>query len=97
MGEIRRRPQAQQDILEIWVHIARENLSAGDKVVDRIDRAVSLLSSNKLAGRERPELSLEIRSFSVGSYVLYYRPFSAGVEVVRVLHGRRDVGPDTLG
>jgi plasmid stabilization system protein ParE len=31
-----------------------------------------------------------IRSFVVSNYVLYYRNGANGIEVARVLHGRRD-------
>lgn len=43
-------------------------------------------------GRSRPELGPEIRSFPVGRYVIFYLPLPKGIEVVRVLHGSRDVG-----
>jgi toxin ParE1/3/4 len=28
---------------------------------------------------------------AVGNYVVFYRPIENGIEVVRVLHGRRDI------
>jgi toxin ParE1/3/4 len=43
-------------------------------------------------GRSRPELAAGVHSFPVARYVVFYRPASAGVEVVRVLHGARDIG-----
>jgi hypothetical protein len=33
-----------------------------------------------------------LRSFSVGNYVVFYRPMQSGVEVVRVIHAARDIG-----
>lgn len=38
-----------------------------------------------------PELNSEIRSLAVGRYVVFYLPLSRGIEVVRVLHGSRDI------
>jgi toxin ParE1/3/4 len=43
------------------------------------------------AGRERPELAPRLRSFPAGRYVLFYRPIGGGIEIVRVLHGSRDI------
>jgi len=42
-------------------------------------------------GRERPELSPGIRSFVVMSWVVFYRPQSDAMEIIRVLHGARDL------
>ena len=42
----------------------------------------------------RPELGEDIRSRPAGNYVIYYRPVSGGVEIIRILHGRREVDPD---
>ena len=42
-------------------------------------------------GRARPELAPGLRSFVVARYLVYYRVTRDAVEVVRVLHGRRDV------
>jgi len=42
-------------------------------------------------GRWREELSPGLRSVPEGSYVVFYRPAEDGVQVVRVLHGARDI------
>ncbi len=42
-------------------------------------------------GIARPELAAGLRCYSVGNYVIYYRPAKDGIEVARVLHGARDV------
>jgi toxin ParE1/3/4 len=52
-----------------------------------------MLAGAPAMGRNRPELGTHIRSFVADRHVLFYRPLRrpAGVEVVRVLHGARDV------
>jgi toxin ParE1/3/4 len=42
-------------------------------------------------GRTRDELAPGIRSFPFSRYLLFYLPISDGIDVVRVLHGARDV------
>jgi toxin ParE1/3/4 len=42
-------------------------------------------------GRSRPELAPEVRSFPVGQYVIFYVPLAKAVDIVRVLHGARDI------
>ena len=44
-----------------------------------------------MMGRSREELVPKLRSFPVGNYVIFYQPISDGVEIVRVLHGSRDI------
>jgi ParE toxin of type II toxin-antitoxin system, parDE len=51
---------------------------------------------NPRAGRARPELAAEIRSFPVGSYVLFYRPIATGVELVRVRNGYLDIQAEDM-
>ena len=33
----------------------------------------------------------DIRSMPVGRYVIFYLPLPSGIEIVRVLHGARDI------
>lgn len=85
--------RAEQDLEEIWLHIALDNPAAADGVLDQIAQTCSLLLANPKMGRARPELAPELRSFPASrSYILFYRPVWNGVEIVRVLHGARDVG-----
>ena len=55
-----------------------------------------MLVENPLAGRERPELRKNLRSFPVGNYVVFYSPVSDGIEVVRVMNGRQDIDADDM-
>jgi toxin ParE1/3/4 len=42
-------------------------------------------------GKRRDELVTNVRSFPVGNYLIFYRPVNQGIEVLRVLHGARDI------
>ena len=44
-----------------------------------------------LMGPARPELGRDLRSFPVGDYLLIYRPVKEGIELVRVVHGARNL------
>jgi hypothetical protein len=43
-----------------------------------------------------PELQRGLRSFPVGSYLVFYLPLPDGVEVVRVMNGRQDIDADDM-
>jgi toxin ParE1/3/4 len=89
---IRRSPKARADILEIWLYIAERNPAAADRVLDAIEHVLGLIAAQPLIGRERPELAPGIRSFAVISWVILYRPHDEFVEIVRIVHGARDLG-----
>jgi toxin ParE1/3/4 len=50
-----------------------------------------MLVSNPGMGRKRDSLALNLRSFPVGNYLIFYRPINQGIEVIRILHGARDI------
>jgi len=87
------RPQAFADLAEIWAYIAEDSPDYADAFADRIDRVFEALAGKPKMGCARPELSVGVRSFPVGRYVVFYVPQSNGIEVVRVLHGARDLRP----
>jgi len=91
MARVLRRPLAEVDILEIWEYIAEDNVVEADRWVDRLDQKLSLWATQPLMGRARDELSPNVRSLTFGRYVVFFEPLPDGIEVVRVLHGSRDI------
>ena len=91
MPRVTRRPLAEADIFEIWDYIADDSLAAADRWVDRLDVQFRLLAAQPMMGRARDELAPGVRSFPFGRYVVFYLPLDDGIDVVRVLHGARDI------
>ncbi len=91
MWRVTRRPQAEADILEIWGYIAEDSVVEADRWVDRLDEKFSLWASQPMMGRSRDELVPGIRSLVFGRYVVFFEPLPDGIDVVRVLHGSRDI------
>jgi toxin ParE1/3/4 len=94
MARIIRTPEALNDLAEIWEYIGANNPGAADRLLDNIDEKVKLIAESPYIGREREELAPGIRSFPAGRYLIFYSPIAGGMEIVRVLHGSRDV--DTI-
>ena len=82
------------DYEEIWHYIARDNAAAADRLIATFERQLATLATMPGVGREEPMLALNLRSFPVGSYLIFYRPIDDGVELVRVLHGARDISSE---
>jgi len=91
MPVIIRRPLARSDLSEIWDYIADDNETRADAFVDIIDQKFQALASYPNMGRSRDELEEGPRSFPVGRQVIFYRVIAEGVEIIRVLHGSRDL------
>ena len=83
--------EARKDLDEIWQYIAVESEITADKVIAEIIQRFPLLTEFPEMGRERTELAPFMRSFSVGRYIIFYRPGNLGIAIVRVLHGARDI------
>ena len=86
-------PEARQDLRAIRDYIAEDDPKAARRFVIRLRDMARMLAGASAIGRARPEIGAGIRSFVVNRYVLFYRPLTgaAGIELVRVLHGARDV------
>lgn len=88
-----RTAKAEDDLVDIWVYIAQDSPAAADRVLDNIDGKCRLLADNPLLGPARPDIASGLRYFPVGSYLILYREIVGGIEVVRVVHGARNL-PD---
>lgn len=85
---------AEADAEEIWRWVANDSGRAADRLADRFEDVAQMLAGRPHIGRNRDELAPGVRSFPVGPYLLFYRVAPDGIEIARVLHGRRDIGPD---
>ena len=53
---------ADVDLVELWVYLAKKNLSVANKALDIIARETQTLSVFPFMGRLRPEIKDDIRS-----------------------------------
>ena len=91
MSRYRLSAQAIQDIDDIWNYVGQNSQQAADNLFDKLRKQFSILAKFPHLGRLRPKLASYLRSFSVGSYIIFYRPIEEGIEIVRVVHGSRDI------
>ena len=91
MAVIVLQPRAKADLSDIWQFIAEDSDDQADAFIDLIDQKFQLLAQQAELGRRREELAEGLRSFPVGRYVIFYLPVPGGVQIVRLLHGARDI------
>lgn len=85
--------KALQDLEEIHDFIASESPAAALKLINLLEKKCKSLAKSPLMGRTRTELAPRLRSLPFGHYIIFYRPFLEGIEVIRVLHGAREIWP----
>lgn len=85
-------PQAEDDLIDIWLYIAEDQPVNADRFLDRLNDAAHLIAKTPGIGVNRPNLAKDLKSFPVGNYILYYRVQSEVLELVRVLSASRDIG-----
>ncbi|WP_349236283.1 type II toxin-antitoxin system RelE/ParE family toxin [Bosea sp. AAP35] len=83
-------PRAMSDITSIAAGISAESPSAARNWLDALDRRFGHLGDMPGLGPSRPDIGREVRLFPHGPYVILYRPTPDGVDIVRVIHGKRD-------
>ncbi len=86
-----RHPKADDDLLEIWLFIARDSVSAADRLLNTIEEKCSMLADHSAIGPARDDIGPGIRILSAGSYLVLYRLRKDRVDIVRVVHGARDL------
>lgn len=90
-------PKADRDLDEQFFYIARDNREAAMRFLRAaeatFERLAAMPELGELQAFRQPSLA-EVRVWRVGgfeNYLVFYRPIERGVEIVRVLHGARDI------
>jgi toxin ParE1/3/4 len=86
-------PAAEQDLEMILLYIGREQQSpsAAARVIRELTEMAETYAAQPLLAATRPEFGSLVRAFHVHRYVVIYRPTENGIEVLRVVHGSRDI------
>ena len=83
---------AAADLDEIWEYIAESNLDAADQLIDDLYKAMQKLADMPGMGRTRLTLADERHRFwVVNPYLIVYRADTQPLQIIRVLHGARDI------
>ncbi len=84
-------PRAEQDLRDVWRYYARvASPDIADRLLREIEEAGERLGEQALMWRARDEVMPGLRSVLVHPYTVFYRVTDGSVEIVRVLHERRN-------
>lgn len=86
-------PQAASDLVEIWEYIREQSGAVtASRIESTILEKILFLAETPGAGHVREDLTSEnVKFFPVYSYLIVYRPETKPLQIVSILHGRRDL------
>ncbi len=86
-------PDATVDLVQMWRYIKKQSsVATADRVESAIREKMLFLAGSPGAGHWRKGLTdKDVKFFPVYSYLIVYRPDTKPLQVVSILHGRRDI------
>ncbi|HVA68632.1 MAG TPA: type II toxin-antitoxin system RelE/ParE family toxin [Candidatus Binataceae bacterium] len=91
MAQIRHTVRARRDLMDVWLELAAANPAAAEKVYRRLEARVEILKRLAEAGPLRPAIAPDAGGLVEPPYLILYRIIPDGVQIVRVLHGARNI------
>ena len=93
MAELFVSRRAEEELRQIWRHIAAENAGAADHLLLRIDDKLQVLGDFPGMGTLRDDIRPGFRMLVEGNYLLLYEHDSVNdsVELIAIVDGRRDL------
>jgi antitoxin ParD1/3/4 len=89
-------PAAEEDLFSIWAYIAIDNPLKADEVENDLFSACERVAAKPDLGHFRRDLTDKpVRFFTVrANYLVVYDPASEPLQILRFLHGARDVAAE---
>lgn len=85
-------PPALRDLRSIWTWVAEDSgEDRADQLIDGLAAATDRLVDLPKLGTVKQEFGKAMRCYVVRPYLIFYRSAATGIEIVRVIDGRRDV------
>lgn len=84
-------PAARADLIEIGDFIALDNPARALSFVAEIEATMMTIAERPNSFPARNELAAGLRNARHGRYLIFFVTGDAGVQIVRVLHGARDL------
>ncbi len=83
---------AEQDLNDTWDYIAEDSVDAADRLTASLFDAFEALARNPGMGHKREDLTnFPLLFWPVGNYLVIYRGEKSPIQIVAVVHGKRDI------
>lgn len=81
---------ASQDLSEITDYFAEYNIEAGERFLRAFNRKCGQLVTFPNSGKRYDDIRPGLKGLSMEGYVIFYKLLDDGIEILRVVSGRRD-------
>jgi toxin ParE1/3/4 len=81
---------ASQDLNEIADYFAENNIEAGERFFQAFNRKCQQLVAFPNSGKSYESIRTGLRGLSFEKYIIFYKILEDGIEILRVVSGRRD-------
>lgn len=85
------RPEARADLIAIGDYIARDDRRRAVTFVAEVEAAIAAIADRPGSFPARDDLYRGLRAARYGRYLIFFLSGDAQIDVVRVLHGARDL------
>jgi toxin ParE1/3/4 len=83
--------EAVLDLEEIWSYISEDSVAIADSFIDQLYQKCLEISELVGVGHKRDDLFPNLLSLPYKKYVIFFIRTKHRVEIVRILHGHRDI------
>jgi toxin ParE1/3/4 len=91
MQGVRLTDLARQDLNDIWDYVSQYNEYSANNLIIEITKKFVTLRDYPNIGKQQNNLLINLRSFPVKDYLIFYQSLDEGIEIIRVLHTTRDI------
>ncbi|MCY7408454.1 MAG: type II toxin-antitoxin system RelE/ParE family toxin [Alkalinema sp. CAN_BIN05] len=82
---------ATRDLNDIGNYFAENSIEAGERFFQAFDRKCKQLVAFPSSGKRYPEVHPDIRGLLLENHILLYKILDDGIEILRIVNGRRDL------
>jgi toxin ParE1/3/4 len=82
---------ARRDLIDIWLEASEADPAAADDLYNRLEARVEILRRFPQSGPIRTDIAPAARGLVGHPYLILCRIIPEGVQIVRVLHGARNI------
>ena len=89
--------EAQQDVKNIWLHIAKDSVQAAERIANKLEEAFLKIAINPNMGSKRDDLTkLSVRFWVVHGNYIIYNPEVKPLQILRVISSYRNINDDLI-
>ncbi|MEJ0028142.1 MAG: type II toxin-antitoxin system RelE/ParE family toxin [Rhizomicrobium sp.] len=83
--------RARLDLADLSEYIARDSPSNAEAFISKLMKKAERIALAPRIYRRRDDLAEDMRSAAFGNHLIFFRVSEEGIEILRIVHGGRDL------